>query len=308
MLIHANGCNRSATRQRQVLGGFIEPLLPTLVDQPPVGETWQHEIKHDGYRTQLALAVDRAQAFTRNGYDWSEKYRPILTAARQPDRLSAILDGEMIVQDERGRSDYDAFRRALGRQPDRLVFYAFDLLGLDGRDLRAAPLIERRDLLRELVGAHNPTFPIQFSEAVAGSGADLLQAACGMGLEGIVSKRLDSPYRSGRQTTWLKTKCYEEGEFTVIGAEHEPGSPAFALLARETGDGLAYVGSAFVTLAGTSRDRFWESVEQHRRSRPVVDVKDGKGRRWTDPVMRVRVQFLAGEHGKLRHASIKALL
>lgn len=283
-------------------------MLPTLVDTPPEGPAWEHEIKYDGYRTQVAVAGDQAFAFTRRGHDWSAKYRPILTAARQIECSSATLDGEMIVQDENGRSDYEAFRQALGRDPERLIFYAFDLIELNGRDLRRAPLTERRAMLRNLVGGHDPSRRIQFSEAVAGSGADILRVACSMGLEGIVSKKTDSTYRSGRQLSWLKTKCLEEAEFIVVGAEREPGSPAFALLARETSDGLTYAGSAFVTLAGSSRDRFWETVERNPRSTPVVDVKAGPTRRWTEPIMRVRARFLAGEHGKLRHASIKEII
>ena len=116
----------------------------------------------------------------------------------------------------------------------RLVFIAFDLLELNGDDLRSEPLQDRRDALRRLIGSHDPSFPIHFSEAMAGSGTEMLAAACSMGLEGIVSKKLRSKYRSGRQRSWLKAKCYDEDEFTVIGAEHKPGQPAFALLARQT--------------------------------------------------------------------------
>jgi len=135
----------------------------------------------------------------------------------------------------------------------------------------------------------------------------MLNAACAMELEGIVSKKAVSRYRSGRQTSWLKIKCYAEEEFTVIGAEYEPGSPAFALLARETDDGLAYAGSAFVTLGGSARDRFWTEIERLRWPKPVIAIEWKKSRRWVDPTMRVRVQSLKGS-GKLRHATVRALI
>jgi bifunctional non-homologous end joining protein LigD len=102
---------------------FITPALPSLVDVPPAGDGWIHEIKHDGYRTQLLIAGGRARAFTRNGHDWTEKYAPIARAVEHLACTSAVLDGELVVQDERGVSDFSALRRAIHRQPERLVFF-----------------------------------------------------------------------------------------------------------------------------------------------------------------------------------------
>jgi DNA ligase D-like protein (predicted ligase) len=286
---------------------FVPPLLPTLVADPPIGERWSHEIKYDGFRTLIVVDYGKGRAFTRRGHDWTEKYVPVVGAAVRLRCKSASIDGEMVVQDEQGRSDFAAFQAALGREPERMVFYAFDLVELDGEDLRDLPLRERRAMLRDLVGDHDPSSRIQFSPAFEGTGAELLAGACAMGLEGIVSKRLDSKYRSGRQKSWLKTKCYAEEDFTVIGAEHEPGKPAFALLARQDEAGLEYAGSAFVTLAGGERDRFWTAIERHARPAPVIPMEKGKARRWADPVMRVRAQFLNGG-GKLRHATIRVIL
>lgn len=290
--------------------GFIPPLLPTLVDQPPAGSDWQHEIKHDGYRTEIVLTGDGGRAFTRNGIDWSNRYAALISAALEMHCKSAHLDGEMIVQDEHGRSDFNALRAAIERPGEhhRLIFYAFDLLERDGEDLRKQQLLDRREQLRQLIGGHDPGYPIQFSEGFAGDASELLTAACGHGLEGIVSKKVTSRYVSGRSRVWLKTKCYAETEFTVVGAEHEPGKPAFALLARETPDGLQFAGSAFLTLTGADRDQFWTLIDDRARPRPIIPMPKGKSRRWVDPIMRVRVQHLAGEHDKLRHASIKALL
>jgi ATP-dependent DNA ligase len=161
-------------------------------------------------------------------------------------------------------------------------------------------------MLEELIGQHDPAWPIQFSQDVS-DGPALLAAAAKHGLEGIVSKKARSPYRSGRTLNWLKTKVFAEGEFVVIGAEHEPGSPAFALLAREAGDRLEYAGSAFLTLDAEDRDRFWTDVERYARPKPAIPMEKKRGRRWVEPRMRVKAQFLAGGD-KLRHATIRELI
>jgi ATP-dependent DNA ligase len=135
----------------------------------------------------------------------------------------------------------------------------------------------------------------------------MLEAACAMELEGIVSKKLTSRYRSGRQTSWLKTKCYDEGDFVVVGAEHESGKPAFALLAREEAHGLSYAGSAFLTLSGDERDRFWNAIERLGRTKPALAVEKRKKARWVEPVLRVQVEYLRAP-GKLRHATVREIL
>src|SRR5215210_2357874 len=147
---------------------FIEPMLPTLVREAPEGQDWLHEIKYDGFRTQLVLDGANARAFTRRGFDWSDRYTPILDAAIELGCASAIVDGEMIVQDEEGRSDFHAFQNAMRHEPERLVFMAFDLLYIDGRDVRSAPLFERRERLFDLIGYHDPGCRIQHSEHVVG--------------------------------------------------------------------------------------------------------------------------------------------
>jgi bifunctional non-homologous end joining protein LigD len=286
--------------------GYIAPQLATLVDVPPDAAGWIHEIKHDGYRTCLVVDGDRSRAFTRNGHDWTAKYQPVVDATREIDCRSAVIDGELIVQDESGRADFAALRRAIEGEPHRLVFYAFDLMVLDGSDLRREPLLERRGLLDDLIGEHDAAWPIQYSQDVA-DGPGLLAAAATLGLEGIVSKKADSRYRSGRTTTWLKTKTFDEGEFVVVGVEHEPGSPAFALLAREADNHLEYAGSAFVTLAGEARDQFWTEVALLSRAKPPLRLPQKRGRRWVEPRMRVRAQYLAGGE-KLRHATIREIV
>src|SRR5262249_32661727 len=150
--------------------GFIPPQLPSLTGQPPVGANWIHEVKHDGYRTMLVIERGTACTYTRNGHDWSDRYPGIIAAARKLPCRSAILDGEVIVQNGRGVSDFEALQTALPSKSAHLIFYAFDLLHLDSKDLRELPLTERRRKLSELVG-RDPNSPIQFSEEFVGDAA-----------------------------------------------------------------------------------------------------------------------------------------
>lgn len=166
-------------------------MMPALVDSPPEGSEWIHELKYDGYRTQLALIGDDRRAYTRRGHDWSHLYASVLEAAGGLNCRSALIDGEVIIQGARGLSDFRALRSELARKKPRgLIFMAFDLLHLDGRDLRRQPVEERRQRLRDLLGANEPGNPIQFSDHVVGGGPEFFEIAEQGGAEGIVSKKL----------------------------------------------------------------------------------------------------------------------
>lgn len=284
---------------------FIPPMLPTLVEQPPEGEDWQHEIKYDGYRTQLLIEGADVRAFTRNGHDWTGRYPGIVRAAGEIRCSSAVVDGEVIVQDQQGRSNFHAIKDALVRRPEDFVFMAIDLLDLNGRDLRREPLSERRLALQELVGSAGPDGVIRFSDHVVAGGRALLEAADRMGLEGIVSKRMSSRYRSGASKSWLKIKCFGEDEFIVIGTSRGDRAPV-ALLARETLSGLRYAGAAMVTLPDAERETFWRTNEMLKVPEPAIPMPAKKETSWLRPEIKVRAQFLRGEE-MLRHATIKSL-
>lgn len=277
---------------------FVEPQLATLVETPPKGDDWLHEPKYDGYRTQLIVENGKARALTRRGADWSAKYRPIVAAAAAlPD---AILDGEIVAFDSEGRPTIEAFRTALSSEPGRLLFVAFDLLYLDGEDLRGMPQIERRARLAALLAGAGGA--IQFSEHVTGGGQAFYDQACRLGLEGIVSKRPDAPYRSGRTEAWVKTKCYEESEFIVTGIQRERGKPSFAVMAS-LGDGR-YVGSAFIALGRGDRDRLYELAEAGGGKAPAgYTVKKNFPAEWIKPRVTGRVLHLMREE-PLRHARL----
>jgi bifunctional non-homologous end joining protein LigD len=186
--------------------GFIEPCLPTLADKVPSGPQWIHEIKHDGFRFICRVERNRVRVFSRRGNEYTERVPRIVdTLARLPAR-SVTLDGEGVACDAQGMADFELLRAALGRPAKREVFlYAFDLLELDGRDLRREHWSDRRSKLARLLrGAGHG---VQLSDHMEGNdGEAVFRHACAMGLEGIVAKRRDRPYRSGRTADWIKVK------------------------------------------------------------------------------------------------------
>jgi len=282
------------------------PKDASPVDQPPEGKHWIHEIKHDGYRCQVLLERGKARVFTRNGYDWSDRYPSIVRAAANLRCELAIIDGEAIVQNDEGVADFEALRSAMRREPHNIVLYAFDLLHLDGRDLRQQALIERRASLKTLLGADERS-RIQFSDEFDGDGDALFKACAEQELEGIVSKLALAPYRSGRSRTWLKTKCFTESTFVVIGTDRDRKTGALrALLAHKDSAGLSYAGAAFIALGGAERAEFFAELERLAtswaafKSSRLMDVK------WCHPKLTVEVKHLAGSK-LLRHATVKRL-
>jgi len=277
---------------------FVEFQLPTLVDNPPDGDGWLHEIKYDGYRTELLIQGGQARALTRRGFDWTDKYGPIVeTAAKLPVK-SAIIDGEAIVMNDAGLSDFSTLRSSIRWEPGRLIFVGFDLLHFDGKDLRSRPLIERKAALEQLIGAASGA--IQFSHHIGGSGHAFYEAADRMGMEGMVSKRASAPYRSGRTESWLKTKCYEENDYEVAAVLREPGRPNVAYMVTPDNE-RRYVGGAFITLNEKMRERLWARV--NARAKPLQGVKVKPGTQWLKPGLVGRVRHLKGEL-LLRHATL----
>jgi bifunctional non-homologous end joining protein LigD len=199
---------------RIVPPGFIEPCAPTVVPKPPIGEGWVHEIKHDGYRLMIRKSAGRVTLFTRRGFDWTARYPQLVAAAEAIKAASFLIDGEAVCAGDDGVTD---FSKLHSRVSDHEAFvYGFDLLELDGEDLKPRPLLERKVVLQRLLknAPHNRTRSgpqklntlIQFVEHSDEDGPLLFRHACKLGLEGIVSKRIDAPYRPGKSRSWLKTK------------------------------------------------------------------------------------------------------
>ena len=286
---------------------FIEPQLATAVDEPPEGLHWIHEIKHDGYRCQVLVERGQARVFTRNGYDWTDRYRSIARATSRLRCQSAIIDGEAIVQDDTGASDFDSLNSAMRWRPESIILYAFDLMHLDGNNLRQRALSDRRAILRALIRSDDES-RIQFSDEFVGDGAALFKACADRGLEGIVSKHRLAPYRSGRTQTWLKTKCFIESVFVVVGTDRDRKTGALrALLADPSSEGLKYAGAAFIALSGDERDQFFAEVERLTTSWAAFKSTRLTDAKWCEPKLMVRVKHLAGSK-TLRHATVRAFI
>ena len=214
--------------------------------------------------------------------------------------------GEATVQDDNGASDFEALRSAMRWKPQSIILYAFDLLHLNGKDLRQQTLIERRANLKALIG-NDTDNRIQYSDEFDGDGHALFKACAERTLEGIMSKHALAPYRSGRSKTWLKTKCFVESTFVVVGTDRDRKTGALrALLAHNDGAGLNYAGAAFIALSGDERARFFAELERLAtscvafKSSRLMDVK------WCHPKLVVEVKHLAGSK-TLRHATVRGL-
>jgi bifunctional non-homologous end joining protein LigD len=286
----------------------IAPALATPVDAPPEGASWIHEIKLDGYRAWVRLEGGEAQVFTRSGKDWTTRFPEIARAVEALPARDALLDGEIVALDPDGRSRFGALQQALeSGQTAGLRFYTFDLLHLDGQDLRSLPLRVRKDMLRQLV--EDPPAAIRFTEHVQGQGAAFFDAACKLGLEGVLAKRADAPYRGGRGRDWLKVRCGRRQELVIVGWTDPGGSrTAFgALLVGYHGEG----GLRFAGRVGTGFDEARLTSLANRmapltRTTPaVVDPPRGveaRGCHWIEPRLVAEVSFTEWtSDGRLRH-------
>lgn len=290
----------------------IDPCLAMLVPKPPVGPHWAFEVKWDGYRLAVHIEPGKVRIITRGGHDWTERFPSIAAGARLLPLETAILDGEAVVLDEMGRSDFGALQRALKRRPaahgpDEIILYAFDLLYLDGRDLRQLPQRERRRLLEPFIAGS--TDAIRLSEEVEAAGADFFRIACELGLEGIIAKDRQRPYRSGRRPGWLKIKCVRRDSFVIVG--FEPGAVSGAigrlLLAARRGDGLVYVGGVGTGFTHQTSARLRELLEEIVTKRPAVNLRR-KNAVFTRPILTAEIEYRAWtDDGKLRHPSFKGL-
>jgi bifunctional non-homologous end joining protein LigD len=245
MVVEAKRRSRKAAKSQ--FPDFIEPALATLRPSVPQGDDWIHEIKYDGYRTQAHIRHGGARMFTRRGYDWTDTFRAVADALLGMAADELVLDGEIIVQDEHGVSNFSALQSELARRrSDRLTYYVFDLLYRDGEDLRQWPLVERKAALAALL-ADSPG-RVVYSAHMEGHGAEMFRHACAMRLEGVISKLKDAPYRSGRVETWIKTKCIKRDSFPIVAFVEKLGaSPrriASLYLGRWDGPRLLYAGKA----------------------------------------------------------------
>lgn len=292
----------------------IAPSLPTLVPKAPDGGRWLHEIKHDGYRLMVSLDREGVQLFTRNGLDWTRRFPRVAEAARRLPVESAYIDGEVVVEDEDGLSDWPALHvcAARGNCPSALL-WAFDLPFLNGRDLRALPLIERKEMLASIIPPDEPW--LHYVDHVEGSGPVVFEHACRLGVEGIVSKLRDSRYQSGRTSSWLKTKCMLRGEFIVAGYLPMEGSSKSvgALILGKEEDGriirAGKVGTGFTARSSSEIAQVLDLISRPTPpfAEPLPRRKYPKAR-WAEPLYAALVEYRGWTgDGLLRHPSFKGL-
>jgi bifunctional non-homologous end joining protein LigD len=291
---------------------FIAPCDPVLRQRPPAGRGWLYEIKADGYRVQLHLQDGGVKVYSRTGVDWTAQFASIAAAAKRLAARSAVIDGEAVVYGNTGLPDFQALRRELGPHASKRVrCHAFDLLYLDGFDLRAVSYIERKRLLQDLL-AHAPE-PFVFVEHLDAPGDRVFDHACKMGLEGVVAKRANAPYRSGRQDSWIKLKCTKSETYPIVAFVEKLGAKlrkiASLYVGRRDGGQLLY--------AGKVRTGYTEAVAREVRERldplivktsPLsVPVKKPKAT-WVKPLVDAEVEYSAiTDDGLLRAAVFKGL-
>ena len=307
---------RRAKIGKNTLPEFVAPCLARLGEAVPLGSEWGHEVKFDGYRMQVRVDGDDVRLLTRTGLDWTARFGTLAAAFRKIRAKSALLDGEAIVENSQGGSDFQSLVAALkSARTTPIVFVAFDLLHLDGRDIRPLALADRKAALKASLPKQTAQSRIRFSEHLIGDGSAMLREACKVGLEGIISKRLDKPYRSGRHDDWRKTKCILSDEFVIIGYLDSTAAAASVgalVLGYFDGKNLVYAGRVGTGFNRQTAASLWTSLQPLRSDPPpFIAELDGIQRRgvtWTAPRVVAQIAYRAWTaDGILRHASFTAL-
>lgn len=307
-----------ATRKNQATPPeFRKPQLATLVDAVPAGNGWLHEIKFDGYRALVACAGGEVRVYTRSGLDWSDKFAPLVAEFAALDLPPCLIDGEIVALAKDGNPDFSALQSVLKRghgsqaERDKLAFHAFDLLEIGGEDLAGRPNVERKERLEALLGEAKP--PIHVADHVIGAGERLYRTMCKAGQEGIISKRIDAPYRSARTKVWVKVKCTLRQEFVLIGWKRSKarGRPFSSLLLAQHENGkLVYKGNVGTGFdAETLHDLAAKFARLARKTPPAeVGRTESRGVTWLSPKLVAEVAFaeFTGE-GNVRHGSFISL-
>jgi DNA ligase D-like protein (predicted ligase) len=276
----------------------VAPQLTQLVDAAPDGDSWLHEVKYDGYRMMARLDRGEANLLTRTGLDWTHKYLAIAKAVAEIEARQAYLDGELCGVGADGLTLFNIVQLASDRgNSAALVFFLFDLLYLDGEDLRVRPLVERKERLKTLLANVAPC--LQFSDHVIGQGPAFYEKACAMRVEGIVSKRIDAPYTPGNRGLWRKVKCLNRAEFVVVGWTEPEGRRPYLgalLLGYFAPDGrLIYAGRAGTGIDNAELERLWRRLQPLAIGTMPLDVPPPRGSRFGSPLVLSRVHWVRPE-------------
>lgn len=291
-----------------------QPQKATLVEDLPSGPRWVFEVKWDGYRLLAWRREGRVRLFTSSGLDWTERFRPLLPGLERLPGGSWTLDGEAVVLDAKGRSDFGALQQALrGHRPEALRYVVFDLLDEDDKDLRGQPLRARKERLQALLRTRDKEGPLSYSEHFTQPGNRLFQAACERGLEGVIAKDLESPYEAGRQLSWRKVKCVQRQEFAIVGYSAPQGSRKHLgalLLATREGETWRYRGKVGTGFNSANLPQVLAALKPLQVERPVALAGRPRLRdvTWVRPERLAEVRFaeLTGD-GHIRHGVFEGL-
>lgn len=306
------GADKMASGRAGSVPDFRPLQLATLVDAAPTGSGWLHEMKYDGYRVLIAIGGGKAKLYTRNALDWTDRFGAILPAVEALDCDSALIDGEIVAFDADGGTDFSTLQQHL-KEGGPLSCFCFDLLMLDGKDLKDAPLTDRKKLLKTLLAGHEEA-ALLYSEHIDGNGPAVFKQICAAGHEGIIAKRADSPYRAGRQKSWLKVKCTRRQEFVIGGfSPSDKKGRAFSSIlvgVREDG-GFKYrgrVGSGFDDDALEDLKARFDALAV--KTSPFDDLPRPIARtsKYVRPELVVEVDFAElTSDGQIRHGVYKGL-
>ncbi|MCC8977305.1 non-homologous end-joining DNA ligase [Bradyrhizobium acaciae] len=279
--------------------GFIAPALASPIDKVPSGTRWIHEIKFDGYRVQTHLANETVTIFTRRGHDWTKRFKKVADDAWHISAASAIIDGEIVVPATDGTTDFSVLQNELRGKSSKIAMVAFDLLYLNGRDLRKLPLKERKAVLKKLIAYT----AIQFSESFEVDGPEMFAHACKLGYEGVVSKVADSLYPTGtRSRNWVKKTCAQRETLTIAGFALDGNDWDGIYVGRRRGDALIYAGKVDhgfdKASAADLRQRLTPLI---RKTQPYTKRIRHKGI-WVEPKILAEIEYRAkSAEGKVRH-------
>jgi bifunctional non-homologous end joining protein LigD len=302
--------------RKSPIPAFVAPQLATLVDSPPAEDGWLHEIKFDGYRMLCHLDHGKVRFFSRNQKDWSSKFPGVAKVINSLKATTAIIDGEVVMIDPSGRTSFQKLQQAMGRGgATGFIYQVFDLIYFEGLDLTRTPLIERKEVLKELVATGTKSTLLQYSDHQEGNGKLFFKSACEYGLEGIVSKRADSLYVSARNRNWLKVKCSKRQEFVIAGyIPSSKGLPGFGSLILGVYEKGKFIYAGRVGTGFNLKQRAELGMKLDRISRPTMpfDIKpDAKGlneAHWCEPRVVAEVAFTEWtSDGSIRHPSFQGL-